>query len=54
VTLLNLRGYLGPPQKKFIPSHRMFGHMHGVLNIDEKKLITQIAINVRDEFFKLN
>jgi hypothetical protein len=32
----------------------MFEHMHGVLNVDEKKLITQIAINLRDEFFKPN
>jgi hypothetical protein len=23
-------------QKKFAPSHRIFGHMHGVLNVDEK------------------
>ena len=25
------------------PSHRILRHMHGVLNVDEKKLITQLA-----------
>jgi hypothetical protein len=25
------------------PSHRMFGHMHRALNIDEKKPITQFG-----------
>jgi len=27
------------------PSHRIFRHMHGVLNIDEKKLIAQFSRN---------
>jgi hypothetical protein len=31
-----LRGCLVPPQKFFTLTHRMFGHMHGVLNIDKK------------------
>jgi hypothetical protein len=36
-------------------SHRIFGHMHGVLNIDKKiKLITQFRRNSRDEFLKPN
>jgi hypothetical protein len=48
------RPRLVPLQTFFVPSHRMFGHMHGVLNVDEKQLITKIAINLRDEFFKPN
>jgi hypothetical protein len=36
------------------PSHRMFGHMHGVLNVDEKKLIAQFSKKSRDESFKPN
>jgi hypothetical protein len=31
-----LRGCLVALQKFFTPSHRMFGHIYGVLNIDEK------------------
>jgi hypothetical protein len=30
----------------------MFGHMHGVLNVDEKKLIAQFGWKPRDESFK--
>jgi hypothetical protein len=29
-------------KKTFIPSHRIFGHMHGALNVD-KKIIAQFA-----------
>jgi hypothetical protein len=37
------------------PSHRIFRHMHEVLNIDKKiKLITQFRQNGRDESFKPN
>jgi hypothetical protein len=36
------------------PSHRIFGHMHGVLNIDEKKLIAHFSEKLRDESFKSN
>jgi hypothetical protein len=31
-----LRPCLVPTQKLYSPSHRMFGHMHGALNIDKK------------------
>jgi hypothetical protein len=32
----------------------MFGHMHEVLNVDEKKLIAQFSGKSRDESFKPN
>jgi hypothetical protein len=48
------RGCLVPTQKFFTPSHRMFGHMHGVLNIDEKKLIAQFDWKPRAESLKPN
>jgi hypothetical protein len=32
----------------------MFGHMHGVLNVDEKKLIAQFSGKSQDESFKPN
>jgi hypothetical protein len=32
----------------------MFGLMHGALNVDEKKLITQFGRKPRDEFFESN
>jgi hypothetical protein len=34
----------------------MFGHIHGALNIDErkKKLITQFGRKSRDEYFEPN
>jgi len=38
----------------FCPSHRIFGRMHGALNIDEKKLITQFGEKLRDETFEPN
>jgi hypothetical protein len=41
-------------QKFFTPSHRMFRHMHGVLNVDEKKLIAQFGWKPRDKSFKPN
>jgi hypothetical protein len=28
--------YLVPPLRFFTPLHHMFGHMHGVLNVDKK------------------
>ena len=31
-----LRPCLVPHQKNFHPSHRIFGHMHGTLNVDKK------------------
>ena len=42
--------------KKFgyCPSHRIFGRMHGALNIDEKKLISQLSEKSRDEIFESN
>jgi hypothetical protein len=49
-----LRLCLVPLPKSFHPSHRMFGHMHGALNVDEKKLIVQFGWKSRDEFFKPN
>ncbi len=41
-------------EKLFTISHQMFRHMYGVLNIDKKKLITQIACKMRDESLKPN
>jgi len=35
-------------------SHRILRHMHGSLNIDEKKLIAQLGEKSRDESFKPN
>ena len=36
-------------------SHSMFGHMHGVLNVDKrKKLIAQFAYKLQDEYFEPN
>jgi hypothetical protein len=32
----------------------MFGHMHGALNVDEKKSIAQFACKLRDESFEPN
>ncbi len=32
----------------------MFGHMHGALNVDEKKSIAQFACKSRDESFEPN
>jgi hypothetical protein len=41
--------------KFFTPSHQIFGHIHGVLNIDkQKKLIAQFGWKSRDESFKPN
>ena len=42
--------------KKFHPklSHRILRHMHGVLNIDKKKLIVQFVWKSQDECFKTN
>jgi hypothetical protein len=36
------------------PSYRIFGHMHGALNVDKKKLITQFGRKSRDESFEPN
>jgi hypothetical protein len=42
-------------KKLFNPSHRMFGHMHGALNVNKKeKLIAQFAWKPQDESFKPN
>ncbi len=32
----------------------MFGHMHGALNVDEKKPIAQFAYKLRDKSFEPN
>ena len=37
-----------------VPSHRILRYVHGVLNVDEKKLITQFSRKLRDERFELN
>jgi hypothetical protein len=43
------------PKFSDFPSHRIFEHMHEVLNIDKKiKLITQFRRNGRDKSFKPN
>jgi hypothetical protein len=36
------------------PSHRIFGRMHGALNVGKKKLIVQFVCKGRDESFKPN
>jgi hypothetical protein len=35
-TSVPFRGCLVPTQKLYTPSHRIFGDMHGALNIDKK------------------
>jgi hypothetical protein len=47
-------GCLVPTQKNFTPSRQMFGHMYGVLNVDEKNLIAQFGWKSWDESFKPN
>jgi hypothetical protein len=32
----------------------MFGHMHGALNVDEKKRIAQFTCKSRDGYFEPN
>jgi hypothetical protein len=49
-----LRPCLVPKNFQNFLSHRMFGHIHKALNIDEKKLITQFGRNPRDESFESN
>jgi hypothetical protein len=49
-----IQGCLVPTQKIFTPSHRMFRHMHGLLNVDEKKLIVQFGWKPGDKSFKPN
>ena len=48
------RARLVPKNFGFCPSHRIFGRMHGALNIDEKKLIEQLGEKSRDETFEPN
>jgi hypothetical protein len=43
-----------PPKKNFTPSYQMFGHMHGVLNVDEKTNCIVWLEKPRDESFKPN
>ena len=50
--LKRLRACLVP--KKFCAAHRILRHMHGVLNVDEKKLIAQLSEKSRDKTFKPN
>jgi hypothetical protein len=35
-------------------SHQIFRHIHGVLIVGKKKLITQFVCTLRDEFFESN
>jgi hypothetical protein len=50
-----LRHCLVHKTKFFHPSHRMFGHMYRVLNVDKiKKPITQFACKLQDKSFKPN
>ena len=49
--------YKGPQNPKIFaqyPSYRILRHMHGVLNVDGKKLIAQLGEKSRDETFKPN
>jgi hypothetical protein len=48
------RPRLVPKNFRDFSSHRIFRHIFRVLNIDEKKLITQFGRKPRDEFFELN
>ena len=50
---LELRARLVPKNFGFCPSHRIFGCMHGALNIDEKK-IAQLGEKSRGETFEPN
>jgi hypothetical protein len=50
--LWEVRPGLVPKNFCLNPSHRMFGHIYGVLNVDEKKLIAQFSGKSRDESFK--
>ena len=36
------------------PSHQILRYVHGVLNVDEKKLIAQFGGKLRDERFEPN
>jgi hypothetical protein len=45
---------LVPKNFQDFPSHRMFGHMYGAINIDEKIIITQLGRKPRDESFEPN
>jgi hypothetical protein len=36
------------------PSYRIFGHMYGALDVDEKKLIIQFSRKLRNESFEPN
>jgi hypothetical protein len=45
---------LVPKNFQDFPSYRMFGHMYGALNIDEKKLITQFDRKLLDKSFEPN
>ena len=40
--------------QKFSPQSVILWHMHGVLNVDEKKLIVQLGEKSRDETFEPN
>jgi hypothetical protein len=49
-----LRGCLFSLPKFFIPTHRIFGHMHGVLNVDEKITNYTDCDKFARQFFKPN
>jgi hypothetical protein len=53
VSARQLTSCLVPKNFQNFLSHRMFGHMHEVLNIDEKKLITQFGRKPRDNLLSL-
>ena len=49
-----LRACLVPKIFHLKVSHRILRHIHGVLNIDEKKLIAQLGEKSRDKTFESN
>jgi hypothetical protein len=49
-----LRPCLVPKIFQDSSSHQIFGHIHGALNIDKKKLIIQLGRKSRDESFEPN
>ena len=40
-----IKAYLVPKTKNFTRSYRMFGHMHGLLNVGKKKQLHRLCVN---------
>ena len=52
--LLQLGTCLVPRQKLYTSITSIFGHMHGVLNVDKKNQFSHIVYKLRDESFEPN